>query len=221
MRTHVYYLSTPENTLLNLKAEGFSTNYILENCPMPAVGYHIFTAEVKRKTNILGKEPSDYRAFLEDYKTAMSGNLTTPEQTRVIRQFIEGDTLTLNMSRDELQSALDAACKAAGIFTRDERCRKFAMRLYLAIFRFNGKPLDTLETKFLREMAQGKSFEEINEYCPAQQVQFVVRKAHDACVRLYFDAPGRNAQRNLLRAYFAYLDAQRPTHQDPMDDPAF
>lgn len=218
MHTHVYYLSEAENTLLNLKAEGFSTNHILKNCPIPLIGYHMFTADVKRKTGIIGRHYPEYRAFLDDYSSAMSGNLTTPEQTRAMRHFVEGNTLSLNMTRDDLQTLIDAACKAAGIFTRDERARKYAMRLYLAIFRFNGRPLDTLEVKFLREMADGKSFEEINEYCPAQRVSFVMRKAHDACQRLYFDAPGRNAQRNLLRAYFAWKDAHK---SDPMDDPMF
>src|SRR5687768_9858748 len=153
MSTHIYYLSEAENKLVNLKAEGFSSKHILANCPIPLIGFHMFTADVKRKTGIQGKDHQDYREFLNRYNEAISGSLTTPEQTRAMRSSLEGDTLSLNISRDELQAILDAACKAAGIFTRDERARKFAMRLYLALFRFNGNPLDTLETQFLRGMA--------------------------------------------------------------------
>jgi hypothetical protein len=220
MTTHIYYLSEAENTFVNLKAQGFSTNHILENCPIPAIGYHMFTADVKRKIGIIGREYSDFRAFLNDYSAAMSGDLTTIEQTRALRGYMRSDTLSLRMTREELFSTIDAACLAAGIFTRDERARRFALRLYLAIFRPAGRPLDTLEEKFLRELAQGRSFEEINEYCPSQRVQFVVKKAQEACMRLHFDAPGRNAQRNLLRAYFAHIDRQKAS-EITMDDPAF
>jgi hypothetical protein len=218
MHTHIYYLSKAENTLVNLKAEGYSTHHILENCPIPSSGYHMFTADVKRKTGVFGRDYIEFHNFLEKYRATMSGDLTTPEQTRVMRQVVVGNTLLLNMSGDEIQSTLDIACKAAGIFTRDERARRYAMRLYLSLFRFNGRPLDDLELPILRGMAEGMSFEQIAEKIVSQRMSYLIIKAREACQRLYFDAQGRNAQRNLLRAYFAWIDAHKT---DPMDDPMF
>lgn len=226
MQTHIYYLTSAENTLLNLMAEEYSTRHILQNCEIPLSGFHIFCAEIKRKLGISGRLIHECKPFLAKYSAAMANQTrTTPEQTRVIRQYVQGETLqgmayTLKMSEDATQALIDDACKAAAIFTRDERARRAQLRLYLALFRFNGLPLSPMEETILRGMAAGKSFEEIADGFAVHPVKFVKQKAKAACHRLYFDISGRNTQRTLLRAYFAYIDQQKPS-EITMEDPMF
>lgn len=223
MYTHIYYLTADENTLVNLMAQEFSTQHILQNCKIPLSGFHIFCGEIKRKLGVSGRLVHECHPFLVKYSAAMANQTrTTPDQTRALRQYMQNETIqgiayTLKMSEDATQQLIDDACKTAAIFTRDERARRAQLRLYLALFRFNGLPLSPMEETMLRGMAEGKSFEEIAEGFAVHPVKFVKLKAKAACHRLYFDISGRNAQRNLLRAYFAHIDARpKITMEDPL-----
>jgi hypothetical protein len=225
MSNSVIYLSEVENCTLTLLSKGFSTRDIHATCAIPLSGYAIFTQDLRRKTGIRDhRDSSECRSYLEKYQQAITGEGPTAEQTRAIRSFSLGNTITtigylLGLTEEVTEQTIDAACRAAGIFTRDERARRGQIRLYLAIFRPNFKPLTEQETQILRAMADGKTFGEISDTVVTARIPYLKIKAKEACMRLGFDVKGRNAQRNLLRAYFAHLDAQSP--KDPMDDPMF
>jgi hypothetical protein len=219
MQIHIYYLTPDENLLLTLMAQDFSTRHILKNCPIPLSGFHIFCAEVRRKLGLVGRLVHELRPFLERYNAAMANPFhPTPDQKSAVRHYLDGNTASLQLPPYALQSLIDELSERVGIFTRDERARKAHLRLYMAIFHFNGKPLTPLETQILRGMAEGLTFEEISDSIVTAPILFLKGKAKEACQRLYFDAQGRNAQRTLLRAYFAWIDAHKT---DPMDDPLF
>lgn len=220
MDTQIYYLTPEENKVLNLISQGFTTKHILSNCTMPSSGFHIFCAELKRKTGISGKLSEGCQDFVSKFILRIRSNSTTPDQTRIMRQFVTGHIYFTHMPPAQFQTMLTEACESAGIFTHDERARRSALRLFLALFRYTGKPLSPLEEQILRALANGISFEEIREQIPTQRKGFIKIKAREACQRLYFDAQGRNAQRNLLRAYFAHIDQQKPS-QITMEDPMF
>jgi hypothetical protein len=218
MHTHIYYLTPEENTVLNLIAEGITTKHILAKCPMPPSGFHIFSAELKRKIGISGKLSEGIGPFMSKYSLRIPINTYSSDHLRALRQFLTGQRYFSFMPPAEFQAMLTEACESAAIFTTDERARKSAIRLFLALFHYNGKPLSPLEEQILRAMADGLPFEVITTLIPSQRTTFVKFKAREACQRLYFDAQGRNAQRNLLRAYFAWIDAHKT---NPMDDPLF
>lgn len=226
MRTHVLYLNEAENNAVNLIAEGFSTRHIIANCSIPPAGYHIFCADIRRKTGVRTQSNNlEWKAYLERYSAAIAGERTTPEQTSALRRFVGGDTYAgigyiMGIPEGDVEPLLDSACKAAAIFTRDDRARRSQARLYLAIFRPNYGPLSPTETRILRFMAEGKTFGEISELMGAgNPEEYLVKKAKSACLRLGFDAKGYNVQRNLLRAFFAYADSKKAPVT--MDDPAF
>jgi hypothetical protein len=228
MTPHIYYLDKDENKTLALLEQGFKSRQVAENCTIPLTGFHIFCADIRRKTGIQNIHDSrEIRSFFSKYASTMAGTLTTPDQTRALRKFVEGKYLagiahSLQMSEPDAQALIDSALLPAAIFTRDERAQRAQARLYLAIFKPNFAPLSPIEDRILRLMAEGVSFLGITGTLGAtSNMSFYREKAKEACIRLNFDVPGRNAQRNLLRAYFAHLDAQSPTTSDPMDDPLF
>jgi hypothetical protein len=228
MSNHVIYLSEAENCTLTLLSKGFSTREIHSSCEIPLSGYAIFTQDLRRKTGIRDhRDSSECRAYVAKYQQAITGEGPNGEQTRAMRSFSLGNTITAiayilgRITEEATEQTIDAGCRAAGIFTRDDRARRGQIRLYLAIFRPNFKPLTEQETQILRAMAEGKTFEEVSQTVVAARIPYLKTKAKDACMRLGFDIKGRNSQRNLLRAYFAHLDTLAPRPHDPMDDPAF
>lgn len=224
MKTHVIYLNEDENTCVNLIAQGFSTRHILENCTIPAAGFHVFCADIRRKTGVRSQDYVEYRNYLERYSEAIGANRLSPDEARALRRFVDGDTYkaiayVMQLQEIEIEPLIDNACKAAAIFTRDERARRMQARLYLAIFRPNYGELSPWETRLLRYLAEGKSYFDISELLGAGNPEsHLIGKAKMACLRLGFAARGYNAQRNLLRAYFAHLDRQSSL---TMDDPMF
>lgn len=225
MKAHIYYLDQDENKVLRLIYQGFKSRHIAENCCIPPTGYHIFCADIRRKTGIQNiHDHQELRSFYSKYAAALPYIYTDPEQTRALRKFVEckfltGTAYALKLTNDEAQALIDKACQTAAIFTRDERARRAQARIYLAIFKPNYGPLTPHEEQILRLMASGISMLGVMASMGASSpLNFYKRKAKDACQRLGFDVPGRNAQRTLLRTYFAYLDAQR---ENTMDDPMF
>lgn len=225
MQPHIYYLDQDENKALSLIYQGFSSRHITTHCPMPLFGFHTFCAEIRRKTGIQNiRSIPELKAFYAKYSAALPNIHTDPDQTRALRKFVEckyltGTAYALQMAEDAAQALIDQACRTAAIFTRDERAKRAQARLYLALFKPNFAPLLPTEERILRLKAEGLSLLSIMAAMGASSpLAFIKGKAKDACQRLGFDVPGRNAQATLLRTYFAYLDAQR---ENTMDDPMF
>jgi hypothetical protein len=222
MHTHILYLDQTENCIIHHLSQGFTRKQIKANCGVPENEYDLYTQDIRRKTGIRDqKDPTQCLEYLEKYQRAITGEGPTENQTRAMRLFCLGTTLTaighlLRMEESAADHTIRDGCRAAGIFTQDGRARIGQMRIYLATFRPNYKPLSAQETEILRAMAAGTPFLGICGTVLNAPIPYLKSKAKEACMRLGFDVKGRNAQRNLLRAYFAYLDAQ-----DPMNDPLF
>lgn len=220
MNSSVYYLTPEENKTLSLICQGFSSRHINSVCIIPDSGWHAFTYGLRVKTGIRNlKDSSEIRSFLERHQKAITGERPTPEQLSALRHAVVPCLSFLAMWGKDSQVLLGEACARAGIFTQDERARRWQIRLYLALFHRSFLEFSPQEEQILRAMAEGKTFQEISQMWINTPDKYVVMKSRELCCRLGFDAPGHMAQRNLLRAYFAYLDAQKG--QITMDDSMF
>lgn len=222
MQTPIIYLTPEEEKALRLYALGCSSRSVVEQCDIGLSGLAVFTQNIRKKTGIADhKERKQCEHYIERYERAMANPVLRADQLLALQMLANGDTMEGMAYRlgeitiGETTAILDSACEAAGIFTHDPTQRRLQARLFLAAFH---TPLTTLwghSEQILRQMAEGKSFGDIAEQM-SNPVAYVKSKAFEACKRLGFCTRGRNAQRNLLRAYFALRARQMVTMDDPM-----
>ncbi len=236
---HNPYLTENEAKTLRFLGEGKSLPFIRDNCQMPLAGMHVFTSSLRRKTGIRDtRYAPECREYLKQVEAALSGPGPTETELRVLSHIAEGDTFVaiasrLEITREAVWTLYDSACAAAGIFTRDERTRKTQIRLFLSTRKISGlsgmTALTGHELQFLRAFASGQTYVQIAE-SEGQPLEYVRFRARGVLLRLGLTARGRDAQRNLVRAFLVAYDAQTgqlesPAAADPspvsMDDPAF
>ncbi len=232
----IIYLSENEEKALRLLAAGYSIREVYDNCKVPLSGMSVFTAQIRRKTGIEHtRHPQECREYIARVEAALRGHGPDEIELRVLSHIAEGDTFIaianrLQIARERVWALYDSGCAAAGIFTRDDRARKTQLRLYLSVSK-----IDTLrgmtavtghELQFLRAFASGQTYAQIAE-SEGQPLEYVQYKAKGVLLRLGLTARGRDAQRNLVRAFLVAYDAKtqsgelEPPQSVSMDDPAF
>lgn len=231
------YLTENEEKAIRALTEPIVYSALKHSCEVPAIGVHLFAADLRRKTGIRDtKNPLECRAYLQRYDAAMSSLAPTAEQLTLLRYFLAGESYQgvayqLTRARGESQieplvatdipPLVDDACASVGIYTRDDLARRVQIRIYLASFHTALSPSNALsptEEKYLRLWAEGKGHSEIAD-AVGERREYIKDMIKTACKRLGLCARGRGVQRSLVRAFFAQMDS--PKEQIDMSDPAF
>jgi DNA-binding CsgD family transcriptional regulator len=220
MDTQNIYLTAEENKALLLMANGYNSLHIKQKCDIPLSGMGQFTSTIRRKTGIRDhKNPMECRTYLERYAATMENPSLTEQQLNALRRILEGETLMGigyqlgEIGEDGAAKLIDEACNAVGIFTRDERTRRIQIRIYLSTLPRNIKPPSPVDLKILRLMAEGMTPQQIAREW-GERERYIVIKARDVCLRLGFNARGRDVQRQLIRGWLTRFDGM--VMSDPM-----
>lgn len=219
------YLTKEENQTLELMAQGINTRTIKTEVDIPLSGFAIFTATIRRKTGIHDhKDKFEVMSYIKRYEAAIANPSLLSDQVRALRRVINGESMVgIGYQHGQIgeagaQALVDTSCALAGIFTRDERARRVQIRIYLSIFHQIGILLPSpLEMRILRLIAEGMTPPQIARLWNERE-PWITRKAREVCLRLGFNARGRDVQRNLVRDYLAREDSKQ-AHL--MDDPMF
>jgi DNA-binding CsgD family transcriptional regulator len=221
----IIYLTPNEEKTLRLLMDDLSSYAIIRQCEIPSIGLSLFKHEIRRKTGIRDtKNTKEIRQYFAAYDASMAAQPISVEQVRTLRLFLGGDTFEaisyqMGVPPEGAEELIYSACRAAGIFTRDDQARKTQVRLFLAIFHPSREGEQTPDQMtVLRLTADGLSPLEICDRMqrPLPYVRFILKTG---CLLLGLTARGRDVQRNLIRAYFTRKDAENPPVT--MDDPAF